>query len=200
MDFLPLPDNAARQLIDSITVFDEHMRVQAQARRYSGGMYWKRQGDYEYLVRTAPDNRQSRMGPRGAETEKTFDDFIGRKREIEARLKSLREARNSHQRQGIRSRLPAPPARGGRPTPFPLLGRRERPVAGAGRTRVRAHQRAALRSRRGVGRRAHGADAHNCSGVIRRVQALDGSEGAAAARGKTAARPAAGRDRAEAAG
>ena len=92
MDFLPLPDNAARQLIDSITVFDEYMRVQGQARRYSGGMYWKRQGDYEYLVRTASDNRQSRIGARSAETERTFDDFIGRKRELEARLKSLREA------------------------------------------------------------------------------------------------------------
>jgi hypothetical protein len=63
MDFLPLPDNAARQLIDSITVFDEYMRVQAQARRYSGGMYWKRQGDYEYLVRTAPDTGRAAWGP-----------------------------------------------------------------------------------------------------------------------------------------
>jgi hypothetical protein len=92
MDFLPLPDNAARQLIDSITVFDEFRRVQAQARRYGGGMYWKKQGDYEYLVRTQADNKQSRIGPRSAETEKTFNQFIAQKRSVEARLKSLREA------------------------------------------------------------------------------------------------------------
>ena len=92
MDYLPLPDHAARQLIDSTTVFDEFMRVQAQARRYGGGMYWKKQGDYEYLVRTQRDNKQRRIGTRSGQTEKTFDDFISQKREIEARLKSLREA------------------------------------------------------------------------------------------------------------
>lgn len=45
MNYLPLSDNAARQLIDSTTVFDEFMRVQAQARSYAGGMCWKRQGE-----------------------------------------------------------------------------------------------------------------------------------------------------------
>jgi hypothetical protein len=38
-------------------------------------MYWKRQGDYEYLVKTYPDNRQHRMGPRSADTEKTHQEF-----------------------------------------------------------------------------------------------------------------------------
>lgn len=92
MDHLPLPDNAARQLIDSTTVFDEFMRVQAQARRYAGGMYWKRQGDYEYLVKTQPDNRQRRLGPRSTDTEKTHEEFTTHKQELESRLKSLRTA------------------------------------------------------------------------------------------------------------
>ena len=92
MDYLPLSDNAARQLIDSTTVFDEFMRVHTQARNYAGGMYWKRQGDYEYLVKTQPDNRQSRVGPRSPETEKVYEEFTARKREVEARLKSLRDA------------------------------------------------------------------------------------------------------------
>jgi hypothetical protein len=92
MDYLSLSDNAARQLIDSTTVFDEFMRVQAQARAYAGGMYWKRQGEYEYLVKTQPDNRQSRVGPRSPETEKIHEEFTARKREVEARLKSLRDA------------------------------------------------------------------------------------------------------------
>jgi hypothetical protein len=92
MDYLPLPDNAARQLIDSITVFEEFMRVQSEARRYSGGMYWKKQGAYEYLVRTQTDNRQRRIGPRSAETERLIEDFGNRKTAVEARLKSLRDA------------------------------------------------------------------------------------------------------------
>jgi len=92
MDYFPLSDNAARQLIDSTTIFDEFRRVQQEARQYAGGMYWKRQGEYEYLVKTRPDNRQSRIGPRSPGTEKVFDEFIRHKREAEARLKSLRAA------------------------------------------------------------------------------------------------------------
>ena len=74
MDFLPLPDGAARQLIDSTTVFDEYQRVLERSRAYTGGMYWKRQGDYEYLVRTQPDGRQRRIGARSAETEAAHAD------------------------------------------------------------------------------------------------------------------------------
>ncbi len=92
MDFIPLSDNATRQVIDSTTLFDEFVRVQKQARQYAGGIYWKRQGDYEYLVKTQPDNRQTRVGPRSPETDKVFEEFTSRKRELEARLKSLRSA------------------------------------------------------------------------------------------------------------
>jgi len=90
MDYVPLSDNAARQAIDSTTVFNEFVRVQAQARPYAGGMYWKRQGGYQYLVKTLPDNRQERIGPRSPETERIYEEFTTRKSAVEARLKSLR--------------------------------------------------------------------------------------------------------------
>lgn len=64
MDWIALPDAAVRQGIDSATVLTEFQRVQAEARGVAGGMYFKRQGDYEYLVRTSPDNRQQRVGAR----------------------------------------------------------------------------------------------------------------------------------------
>lgn len=92
MDYLPIPDNAARQVIDAMTVFAEHRRVQAEAKKYAGGMYWKRQGDYEYLVKTMPDNRQQRLGARSDETERTYQAFTQRKQETETRLRSLRDA------------------------------------------------------------------------------------------------------------
>ena len=92
MDLLPLPDNAARQLIDSATVFGEFLRVQGQARQYVGACTEKRQGEYEYLVKTQPDGRQSRVGARSPDTEAAYDAFIGRKREVEQRLRSLRAA------------------------------------------------------------------------------------------------------------
>jgi hypothetical protein len=90
MDYIPLSDNAARQVIDSSTIFDEIMRVQASARPYAGGMYWKRQGEYEYLVKTAPNNRQKRLGARSPEAEAIYAEFTSRKTELEARLASLR--------------------------------------------------------------------------------------------------------------
>jgi len=92
MDYLPLPDNAARQFIDSSTVFLEYRRAQAVARQYRGGMYWKKQDNYSYLVKTMPDNRQKRVGPRNPETEAIYKDFMARKADTEARLSSLRVA------------------------------------------------------------------------------------------------------------
>ena len=92
MGYIELSDNAARQLIDSTTIFNEFVRVKTQARPYAGGMYWKRQGEYEYLVKTFPDNRQRRVGPRSAESEGIHKEFVTRKFELEQRLKSLRGA------------------------------------------------------------------------------------------------------------
>ena len=92
MDYYPLSDNAARQFIDSSTVFMEYRRARAAAHQYRGGMYWKKQDNYTYLVKTMPDNRQKRIGARSPETEAIYADFMARKTETEARLSSLRDA------------------------------------------------------------------------------------------------------------
>jgi len=92
MDYLPLSDNAIRQAIDAGTVFDEHRRAREECRRYAGGMYWKRQGAYEYLVRTGKDNSQQRIGQRSAETGQVYAEFTLRKQAAESRLRSLRAA------------------------------------------------------------------------------------------------------------
>ncbi|MBK6998425.1 MAG: hypothetical protein IPH35_00070 [Rhodoferax sp.] len=110
MGYLPLSDHAARQLIDSITLFNESRRVQRQARQYAGGMYWKRQGAYEYLVKTQPDNRQSRIGPRSPETEKVLEEFTTRKRNMEARYKTLRDALTDAERLNKALRVGRVPA------------------------------------------------------------------------------------------
>lgn len=93
MHYLPLSDNAARQVIDSLTVFAEFERVKAQLRPYAGSMYWKREGGYEYLVKTKPRRRtRERLGARSEKTEQIFADFTQRKQSFEQRLNSLREA------------------------------------------------------------------------------------------------------------
>lgn len=90
--YLPLSDNAARQAIDSSTVFLEFCRTKAEASKYAGGMYWKTQGPYEYLVKTSRGNRQQRIGPRSPETEQDYEAFISGRAEIKARLADLQAA------------------------------------------------------------------------------------------------------------
>lgn len=90
MNYVPLPDNAARQVIDSTTIFVEFRRVKTQARAYAGSMYWKREGGYEYLVKTRPNRRtQERLGARSDKTEQIFAEFAAHKEAVESRLKSL---------------------------------------------------------------------------------------------------------------
>ncbi len=93
MNHTPLPESTVRQVIDSTTVFTEWRRVRAQALPYAGAMYWKREGDYDYLVKTRPRHRsQERLGVRSAQTERIIADYTPRKQAIESRLASLREA------------------------------------------------------------------------------------------------------------
>ncbi len=90
--FTTIPENAARQFIDSMSVYESFRRANTEARKVQGGMYWKQQGDYCYLVKTMPDNRQRRIGARSAETEAVFEKFMRRKNDAEMRLASLKVA------------------------------------------------------------------------------------------------------------
>jgi hypothetical protein len=93
MNYLSIPDSAARQLIDSITVFTEFQRVLIESKKYSCNMYWKAESGYDYLIKTKPKIRkQERLGPRSETSEKIFLEYITRKKHIEERLKSLRAA------------------------------------------------------------------------------------------------------------
>lgn len=98
MSFLPLPDNAARQVIDSETIWSEFLLAKDSAKPYLGGMYWKKEGLYEYLVRTFPGNRRERMGPRSAELELLFQRFHSQKESTKNRLSTLAEALDEAQR------------------------------------------------------------------------------------------------------
>lgn len=110
MDYLPLSDNASRQLIDASTIFDEYRRVQTMASRYAGGMYWKRQGSYEYLVRTDKAGRQHRIGPRSVDTETLCANFTQQKQAAESRLRSLREALTEAERMNKALKVGRTPA------------------------------------------------------------------------------------------
>lgn len=88
--FKPLADAALRQLVDSTAIFQAWRAAARQARALEGGMYFKREGDYEYLVRTTRDNRQMRLGRRTAEMENAYAEFTAAKQKTEERERSLR--------------------------------------------------------------------------------------------------------------
>ena len=90
MDYYPLSDDILRRVIDSTSLFTAYCEARAQAQAYAGGMYWKRHDNYEYLVKTLPDNRQQRLGTRGPETEATYKGFMERRAQVRARLASLK--------------------------------------------------------------------------------------------------------------
>lgn len=92
MLLLPLPDNAVRQSIDAAALFQEWRLASAQAARFAGGMYFKREGEHEYLVKTSPDNRQQRLGRRTPETEARYQAFVDGKQRAEDRARTLTAA------------------------------------------------------------------------------------------------------------
>lgn len=89
MLYIPLADEAARQTIDAMSLWQEYARVRRQYRDYAAGMYWKVEGDYEYLVKTKARGRQERIGRRTPETELIYSEFHKRKSALQPRLQSL---------------------------------------------------------------------------------------------------------------
>ena len=89
MFYIPLSDDAARQTIDAMSLWQEHARVRRQYQDYAAGMYWKSEGDYEYLVKTKARGRQERIGRRTPETELIYSEFHKRKKTLQPRLQSL---------------------------------------------------------------------------------------------------------------
>lgn len=96
--YLPLPDAAALQTINAATLFGEVVRMRKEARLVRGGMYWKVQGQYEYLVRTSTDNLQTRIGARSDATQEIYRKFMARKEGVQSRLAALESALSETQR------------------------------------------------------------------------------------------------------
>jgi hypothetical protein len=98
IDILELEDDAKRQYIDARAVFQAWEAARQAASEVRGGMYWRRTGQTEYLIRTSRTNTQKSLGPRTADTETIFEKFFDRKKSAEARQSSLRQALIRHQK------------------------------------------------------------------------------------------------------
>lgn len=90
--------DARRQFIDAQSVFSAWEDASKSADDVRGGMYWKRQGKTDYLIRTSPTNTQKSLGPRSGETETIYEKFVARKTKVEARVALLAAELSRHQR------------------------------------------------------------------------------------------------------
>lgn len=96
--WIELGADAQRQFIDARSAFTAWEEAVKDGELVRGGMHWKIQGRYEYLIRTSTTNIQKSLGPRSPETEEIYKKFIERKESSETRLAGLRETLERHQR------------------------------------------------------------------------------------------------------
>jgi len=96
--WIDIGEDARRQYIDAQATFTAWEDARKAAAEVRGGMYWKRQGETEYLIRTSPSNAQKSIGPRSENTEQIYQNFTARKAESEQRLSELTSALERHQR------------------------------------------------------------------------------------------------------
>ena len=90
MRFKELTAEQRRIAIDSIQLYDHIRETSTQFRDFKGGLHWKKVGDREYLVRTIDRYGHERsLGPRSAETEREYREFIANKQSHRSALKSL---------------------------------------------------------------------------------------------------------------
>ena len=95
---LELLPNQTRQYIDAETVFLELRRAKAEAAEVRGSMFWRTQGNAEYLIRESSGGAQKSLGPRSAETQAMHERFKRRKTDTASRLAALTVAAHNQQR------------------------------------------------------------------------------------------------------
>jgi hypothetical protein len=95
---IELSEDAQRQYIDAESTFSAWEAARAECAEVRGGMYWRQQKGFTYLVRTQPDNSQKSLGARSAATAQLFSEFIARKQAASERLASLTVMLERHRR------------------------------------------------------------------------------------------------------
>ncbi len=96
--FQDISDEARRQYLDARATFEAWEDARHKAADVRGGMFWKRQGGSEYLIRTSTRKAQKSLGPRSDETIRIYESFTARKTEAEQRLSDLTARLAHHQK------------------------------------------------------------------------------------------------------
>jgi hypothetical protein len=81
-----------RIAVEAAQLYEHLLELDAERQSLRGGLYWKTVAGREYLVRTTGPHRGNRsLGPRSPETEQAFREFTETKRDLDERIKSIRE-------------------------------------------------------------------------------------------------------------
>lgn len=96
--FQEISDEARRQYLDARATFEAWEDARIKAADVRGGMFWKRQGTTEYLIRTSTRKAQKSLGPRSDETMRIYESFTARKTQAEQRLSDLTARLTHHQK------------------------------------------------------------------------------------------------------
>lgn len=80
-----------RQQLDAESLFAALEAAKEEVWRHRGSMFWREQSGRNYLIKLSTDSKQRSLGPESLETQKTFERFMTRKEEVQARLKDLRQ-------------------------------------------------------------------------------------------------------------
>jgi hypothetical protein len=92
MQSYEMSDDQRRIYVDAAQLHEAYMDAFAKSRAYRGGMHWKKVKGKEYLFRSLDRYGYGKsLGPRSKETESIYDEFHNKKRQVQARLKQLKE-------------------------------------------------------------------------------------------------------------
>lgn len=96
--FLDQSESQKRQFIDAETVFLAAAKAKKAAAEVRGSMLWRELRGKSTLIRTSASGAQKSLGPRSAETEAMYANFMARKQSAQERHKALKAQLATQQR------------------------------------------------------------------------------------------------------
>lgn len=90
MNYSELSQNKLRVSIDLQQTFEAYREARRNAERYAGGLSWKNVAGHEYLIKVLNRRGSTRsLGPRSADTEAIYAEFVAGKARAKSREASL---------------------------------------------------------------------------------------------------------------
>lgn len=96
--FADIPESIAKQYIETEQVWHALVAAERRAETYRGSMFWKKVGEYEYLIRKYSATQTKSQGPRSPENERVLEEFKKAKNAAETNFAGLKEVVERHRR------------------------------------------------------------------------------------------------------